>query len=286
MHGFTKRDLTRGTTVVRVQNAADAHDTNITAAARLGTVVTSDVTAHTKGAYVELIASTGAVGYGLSIKAHASSTNATVRNMLLDIAVGDAGSEVIIIPNLQVGAAGIVLGANSGGLRTYQFTGLSIPSGSRISARVQGAVTVGAVTIGLWVDLALNADIEQSAVVTYGANTATSAGTSVTPGSGAFGSWVAIGTTSTAHKAFTVSLDQLTDVSMNDVDSILQLSTGAAGAEVIFAEAIWCREESTNERFTGPFPSAVYASVASGVLINCRIASGSVEARGVIIYGI
>lgn len=105
-------------------------------ASTTGTVITADAsTAHTKGAYAQLIASTAhpirMLGVGLA--APGNSINAA--DMLFDIAVGAASSEVVIVPDIQFSVNGV-----EAYIHQLFWYPVDIPAGTRISARVQSDV--------------------------------------------------------------------------------------------------------------------------------------------------
>lgn len=146
-----------------------------------GTVV-ANVAAHTKGAYVDVVASTSMDYDGLLIQA----TGGTIPlNFLVDIAVGPAASEQIILADFHL--------SNITRLNQWIHIPMSIPSGSRISARgqcptgsTQTVVTAHGVRNGF-----LGVPPGGS-ISTLGAVTATTLGTAIDPGAAAntYGAWV------------------------------------------------------------------------------------------------
>jgi hypothetical protein len=92
--------------------------------------------AHTKGLWAQLVASTtrDAKGFTLVVINDASST-ASSRH-LVDVAVGAAGSEVIVLANMQAFFQGF-----QGGETVVGPIWTPIPAGSRIAARAQCSVT-------------------------------------------------------------------------------------------------------------------------------------------------
>jgi hypothetical protein len=93
-----------------------------------GTAVQSG-TANTKGSYAAFSTSTSRRTLWLIFAA----LNGTGGNWLFDIAVGAAGSEVVIIPNIWACVGGVT---NSVEVQVYQFP-VNIPAGSRLSVRAQ-----------------------------------------------------------------------------------------------------------------------------------------------------
>jgi hypothetical protein len=102
----------------------------VDAASSVGALVTAHATTHTKGSYTELTSATAFAAQGVIICVGGFNTSASI---LVDIAIGAASSEYVIIPNLLVRAEG-----------AKQITGqfffpVAIPSGVRLSARCQSA---------------------------------------------------------------------------------------------------------------------------------------------------
>lgn len=105
--------------------------------------ITANATQHVKGAWTEIVA---AAEYGFDVAmcvvrikdVAASSANTA---MLIDIGIGDAGSEQVWIPNLLAGGDG----------STPYWIPLYLPAGTRISARCQALI--GGDTAAVNVDL-------------------------------------------------------------------------------------------------------------------------------------
>jgi len=172
-----------------------------------GTAVTHGATPHTKAAWVQLIASTSFAASFVVITVAGNNASGAASGTLLDIGIGAASSEQVIIPNLAAGYVGTM--AQASGVRSYMFP-LYIPSGVRIAARTQSVRTTGNVVVGIQLyggprDPA--AWWAGTQVTTYGANTANSSGTKFTPGnSGAEGTGVLVGTTTASHECLVVGI--------------------------------------------------------------------------------
>lgn len=96
-----------------------------------GTSVPPSASANTKGGFTQLIASTSVdyLGFYVEVNLGDTNTSASVGAFsLIDIAIGGAGSEIIIVPNIQW---------YHGASRPRQFYPIPIPAGTRISARCQ-----------------------------------------------------------------------------------------------------------------------------------------------------
>lgn len=104
-----------------------------------GTTITSSATANVKGSYTQLTASTPRDYRGFFISIDGQQMSFTSQQLMVDIAVGGSGSEVVILPNLPIFGSPIV-----GGLFP-----IPIPAGTRVSARSQatGASTVIGLTL-------------------------------------------------------------------------------------------------------------------------------------------
>ena len=146
---------------------------------------------------------------------------------LLDIGVGAAGSETVIVPNIAIGGA-------SGTLFRIP---VKIASGSRIAARVQGVRASQTASIPVREFQCVNATdaaLIPTAVDVLGTNTATSTGTAM---SGASGTWVEIvSSTSQPYIAFVIAPSTSDTDTASQGDAVYEIGVGAAGSEVRFGE--------------------------------------------------
>ena len=109
------------------EGCAGAEGFGVTLGSTIATTVTASATPFTKGNYAQLVASSAHAYTGLvaSIFVNAG----TPYRFFVDIAVGGAGSEQVIIPNIQTS-----LNDN-----LTSFVPVRIPAGTRISARCQNS---------------------------------------------------------------------------------------------------------------------------------------------------
>lgn len=115
-----------------------------------GVNVVSNGSAHTKGNYTQGIASTSENGDGLRL--YISQSTAAARLYLLDVALGAAASEVVLVPNIH-------FRLNSTSYWTKLFIPCKIPAGSRVSFRCQDATGGGSCKIaGYVVPASVSAD--------------------------------------------------------------------------------------------------------------------------------
>ena len=239
---------------------------------------TSSATPNTKGAWTEIVASSSNYADGLWVRFISSTGNAATNTALLDIGLGASGSEVTIIENIAVGYAGGVI--QSGGYQhNYVFFPVSIPSGSRIAIRSQGAVVSGVMQIKLW--LTRQSTYENLiAVDTFGANTATSSGINL-PTTNSYVEFVA--STSYAYSGFVILLAG-TGNAFNNADHLVTIAIGAAGSDVdLFSRGF---RTGNQEGQTTESPLNIGGSfVPAGSRISLKTSVGSNYAN-YIIYGI
>jgi hypothetical protein len=190
--------------------------------------VTADNSAHTKGAYAEVIPSSSSDSSLLFVQVGSMSASATNTATLLDLATGASGSETVIAENIAVGGAAPP-GAFAGSVFGFPY---KLPSGTRISARIQSVVTGGKTgTVQCITIDAGDYAAAPTSVDIIGGNTANSEGISF---SGANGTWVeAIASTSRAYRAVALVLSMHTDTA-STFTSVYEVGVGAAGSEVSF----------------------------------------------------
>jgi len=159
---------------------------------RPGGTITGSATIHTKGAYTTLIAATATRAQLVYVVLSETSAGAVRTDTLVGIAIGAAGSERIILPDLLAGWK-----AGSQWAMQQLILPLRIPAGTRISARAQSVIASKQVGVGIWCWGGANNPVwptftEAEAI---GITAASSIGTSVTPGVGAGveGAWTNIG---------------------------------------------------------------------------------------------
>jgi hypothetical protein len=265
---------------------------NLTAGSRSGTTVTASATPHTKGSWVSLIDPTAAPSWGIYLRGRNVGVNNVRTSLLLDLGYGPTGggNEQVLLPNLNFGAAS---GANTIPAGKYFYFPIYIPSGVRVSARCQAAVVSDTVDLAVWLETGQPYQQIGGAVEDYGTDLTNSYGTSVTPGSSAFGSWVELlqndGTTSGTkrpHRFWATGYDLLADQTVAAAILLVELGIGPDGGNVsTIMQTQW--GQAGGEEIVGPTgPKLVYQPVPAGTKLWARIASGETEARGVTAYGV
>lgn len=182
--------------------------------------VTANATPHVKGSWSELITSTTNRTSAIIVKAFAVSTSNTATDQLIDIGIGGAGSETVVVANIPAGGA-----ANPGGV--YHMIPVFIPAGTRVAARSQAIIGGDTVSVNLTVCTAI-ADDAASYVDTIGADTATSAGVVL---SGTSGSYTEITSATTQHYRGLILCPAFTGNAGASQLATITLAVGGAGSE-------------------------------------------------------
>ena len=267
--------------------AAAAH--GITASTSSGTNVASSATVHTKGSWVQLVASSTRDCCLLEVVI----SNEAVNNALIgavDIGVGGAGSEVVVLQNLIVDAGYAEV--------AYRYLlPVNIPAGSRIAARSQ-VDTTGAQNIRVSVT-AFEGGFSQSpgaaGVDAIGFVAAATNGTTIDPGGtantkGAYAELIA----ATARDYFGLvgTIDGLTGhtSTLGNNNMLLDIAIGAAGSEqIINPDQRW---RSPSNSFVMLTPSPFYPiNIPAGSRLAARAQVSSITSTpgrtfGLTLYGV
>ena len=228
-----------------------------------GTLVTPVV--GSKGAWAQVIASLDNDTYGLLICINSNTASTASRNTVVDIGIGTAGNELVMIPDLIAGNATAYL---NGGL--WYYFPVAIPAGTRIAARSQGTVTTGFRVYVQAVQRPFNPSMIKKASFVDAIGMTAPTGTSITPGISAKSPWVSLGTTSrrlwfwqlgaqvssadTAHTAAVVHLDLAVgdETSFQTILQEVTLTTTTTEAANMTPSTIGCE-------FPVPAGSTMYA---------------------------
>jgi hypothetical protein len=159
-----------------------------------GVTLTASGTPHALGTKVDLFASTAHDASLVRIHVQGSTVNNTQTDQLMNVYVGAASAEQVLIPNLITGWSNVMTTNQVIG-RTYEFP-LFIPAGTRVSADIQALIASD--TVEVLMELFGGGEPLGwcgKGVECLGAVTASSQGTSVTPGTTSEGTFTDIGTT-------------------------------------------------------------------------------------------
>lgn len=278
-------------------SAIQTHVTNTTdETATMAITVTASGTANAVGSYTELIATTSYESVGVMVQLAGLSTTASAnQRCLVNISVGSAGNEVVLIPNLTCGntaAIGAVAGGVGGAM--YYFP-IYVPSGVRIAANAQASTGTDTVNVAVrmfqqpigptsWVG---------SRVTAYGADTANSRGTSHTPDVSANGYKAATQlTASTTYpiRYMQLGYDLLSATTGSTSNYLARIGYGATPTYLVSELPI---QESTTIESTG-FVSANFIlsqmrfnlAAEQSLHISAMRTASSPAARGWIVYGV
>lgn len=249
-----------------------------------GTTVTAAGSANTKGAYVELLAAASNEfdSYVVELVLGVASVAGP---MLIDIAVGGAASEEVIIPDIYIYAT-----TTAGVLYNVKFP-ISIPAGERISARIQSSTA--SATLDLYIERGFSNFMQGSplsSVDAIGADTATSTGTIVVRGGtiGVFGAWTEIiASTTDSYSALAISsargVGSWRNGSLN-----YQVAVGSAGNEEVIIDNVLVPTSAVafSSNMINGFDGA---SVAEGERLSIRAAATSINSdhdHDYVIYGV
>lgn len=258
----------------------------------MGITVTGSATIHTKGAWTELIASTSFEALFVRVNISSTSAATTATETLVDIGIGAAAAEQVIIPDLLGGYVGAIGTAVTAAPRIYEFP-LRIPAGSRIAARLQSLVAskTARLMISIFGEPRYPASVWAGSTVTaYGIVAASSRGTLVTPGaSGAEGAWTEIVASSTTdHSALVIGSQGVINSVITAHVYAIDVAAGAAAAEQVLASDRIITA-NTSEQNPGLYPSnALGVTIPTGTRLAAR-ASGhttSPQALDVALYGV
>lgn len=236
-----------------------------------------------KGSWVQVIASTAGDVIELAVTVIGASSSTANSSMLLDIGIGAAGSETVLVADIPVGHT------------TSQGTGIAgfvripayIPAGTRVAVRMQANRTSSTVNVPMLFNYAISAPgttFTSTRFDTYGANTSASIGATVAPDATANvnGAWVEL-TASTArdHRGFLL-LSQgwgqtaTGTLTFNAHGYVLELGAGAAGSEVVLG-SVHVRT-STGRTRQGPWPDwPIWRPIPAGTRLaaRCRCSNAS-----------
>jgi len=248
-----------------------------------GTTVTTGGTPHTKTAWTQVFSATNFEVTELDVLIVNTATSGAQSDALLDIGIGAAASEVVIVPNLLAGwRQTLIAGVPSPGLRIP----VSIPAGTRVAIRAQSLITSQAVNVVI----VARGGASQPATGIYtgvdaiGVVTASSQGTSHTAGnSGSFSAWTSFGSATTRDYRAVLMVVQgsMSTTTMNGLAYEFQWGVSST----TFGAAIF--STNTAETVWGPFPNQpVRQFVPSGSQLQVRgKCSGTAQALDLALYG-
>lgn len=256
-------------------------DLGAATASSKGTAMTAG-TANVKGAYVQFSASLASNVDYLIINADTFSSTGF---SCIDIAVGAAASEQIILADLSIGGIVATEGRST-------FIPFSIPAGSRLAARVQSTANADA---GNNIDIVCgsgSASFKPYRICdTYGWTSASTKGTSVDPGGtantkGAYSQIVAA--TTRDHTGLMWMLDNQGDATLSNASLLMDIAIGAGGSEQVILPNIILRMNTTGA-VTPDCSQVIPVQIPTGTRLAVRAQSSvntaAARAFGITLYG-
>ncbi len=243
------------------------------------TTLTAHADVHTKGSWVELVASTP---FDMSLLGVAGNTNHgsnSDTSQLVDIAIGAESSEIVLIDNIPSGYSSLNIVHNS----TAWFP-VEIPASTRIAARMQAKITVDVVDIQLFMfgGSTWTTTPAFQSIDTLGALTASSHGTQMNS------STIVEIIASTAHdyKALGWGVDGGGDTNLGAIFT-LAIYVGAGAAEKVLVDGLHVNTQS-QEQINTTIPSQgiipLEFNIPSGSRLSAKNSAGSSDI-GVVLYG-
>jgi len=220
--------------------------------------LTPHASANTKSIYTELVASAPFDVAGIVIECQIAGASF----QLMDIAVGAAASEQIIIPNVLVGTT-----ATGTHVILHKFIPIFIPAGSRIAVRFQSTNSSAYFHLKMQMLAQSFAGFgPPSRWIDWGSNLATSKGTTITAGSpgNTKGSYIQL----VAASDFTTRwiILSIGDGTVDDV--AVDIAVGAAASEQIIISDFYVTNEAVTPYLLLPW------SIPGGSRIAARCGSG------------
>lgn len=237
----------------------------------MGTAVVANASTHTKTTTpIELVTSTTFNAETITVTVPDVFTANNDTATLLDIMVGGSGAETVLIANIPIGfhTAG----------STFKFN-VAIPSGTRISARSQSAVSAKSVLVHIGLMESGSAVAAATAVTTLGANTTTSAGITLTqPGANnSEGAWTVISaSTPSDFTKLTVASTVNPSNSVGSSVGLIDIGVGAASSEVaIISNMPYATTTSENFVSYGMSAHCYLVNIPSGSRLVARYQASS-----------
>jgi hypothetical protein len=259
----------------------------VSTATTSGTTVTASATINTKGAYAQLVASTSHSYEGLFV--YVTTSTGSILSALIDLSVGAAASEVVLIPNLYFRQ-----GAASGDRHSITaFFPMRVPSGVRLSARAQSTTASAALRVSVY-GVISNPFVPTgfNRCTDYGTVTADSGGTGIDTGAtantkGAYAQLTA--STTFPMKALLAAISPNTATATVNGIILYDVSIGAAAAEQpVISDWNYKRTASTNSE-TGEYGTLIPVDIPAATRLAARGQSSNtnvnVRVNDVVVYG-
>ena len=242
---------------------------------------TASASTNTKGSYAEVVTSTAHDCDGFLVSIAGQTSNVRV---LVDIAIGAAGSEDVIVDNIPWSA--------NQNLTVSFYVPYALPAGTRIAARCQSSTgsVVASVSVAL-VKGGWRTPPAGATVVTWGADTADSGGTALDAGAAAntFGTIVQL-SASTANDVKAIALQVAANANATPTAGsfVVRVMVGGSGSEVPVVD-VGFRAAATADSY-GPCPDFWFpCAIPAGSRVSARAMSTVTDATDrvfdVVVFG-
>lgn len=229
-----------------------------------GVLITASGTANAKGSYTEITSSTAFDCDGFFLAWNHSFSEFSAFSFLIDLAIGAAASEQIIVPDLpsQNRTGGIV------------FIPMNIPSGTRVAARCQASSGSVTVAIALYLRRGVSESPGSVAFVkSYGATTANSGAITVDPGAtpdteGAYAEITSA--TDVPLKGFMVMTGSRNNGGPTSCRWLVDIAIGAASSEKVIVADLRVSVLSNRDAFGPHYSNIFWIPIPSGTRIAAR----------------
>ena len=270
-NGVAWSDVGDATPVATGMQVVSAPRTSSTNASIAYSSVTPDATAHTKGAWAQLVASTSQAIDGITLLISSTTTGTTLaNNILLDIGTGGSGSESVLVANIAVMFSTVASVAI--------FIPIRVASGTRIAARCQiGRASAAAISVAAMLHAYPSGSglSSPTSIDTLGAVTASSSGVALSSNN-TFTEVVA--STVRDYRAFVVCPTS-SDSVMSTSTVAFDIGIGGSGSEVphlndSFLNVLNTEQASTNGRGGLIEPPAI---VPAGSRVAARVVDSQIS---------
>ena len=237
-------------------------------ASSTGVQLTTGSPAHTKGAWEEVTASTP-----FTCSAFILTINFALATYLVDVGIGVAGSEVVLVGNIHYSGQTLV--------PFSMLFPMRIPTGSRIAVRSQGSATGSVTSTTMYLlNEGFTGPVGRNRCITYGADTSDSGGTVVDPGTTLHtkGAWTQITASTTAdHKGLAIIHGSRNNTAMAGATFFYDIAVGASGQEQIII-ANWRVTSSVNETISPQNSPFFPVDIPAGSRIAVRCSGNTTDA--------
>lgn len=222
---------------------------------------TNSGVANTKGSWLEIVASTVCDGIGLIVCVRVQSATW----YLIDIGIGAAGSEKVLIPNLLSGSSNYA--------PFVFYLPIRVPAGSRLSARFQSDSTTMVVAVNL---IVAGGDMRWARMPrcsTIGVDTSISRGTLVpVPGSvNTKGAWVELSAAISHDFHYCVLMTGTGDGRISSRQYLLDIGVGASGSETAVLSNLGMVDPHSTGDMWCPYALALPMFIPSGSRVSARM---------------